>query len=103
MSFVKSYPDDIQKIVDAGFQVVEKSPWHHHVYHDGTLTNVWYTTKKYMRNGWKGSKQYSDVQEVIQSFRKPTGKPVYADQVPPIKDLPKEITDFHDKLRGKFK
>lgn len=102
MSFEKSYPPDIQKIVDAGFQVAEKSPWHYHVYHDNTFTNIWHTTKKYMTDYDSCSTVYSDISEVIETFETPTGKPskeLFSAGDPSRAEAIKEVESFHEKLR----
>ena len=92
-------PNDIQKIIEAGYQVKEFKPWHHHVYHDNTLTNIWHTSKKYMLDRAKGATVYNDIQEVINTLGKPTGRPI-KDGMPKVILPPEDLQDFYAKLRG---
>ena len=62
---------DIQQIINSGYDVKKFTDYHYHVFHDYTLTNIWVTTKKYMKDRDK-SKVYTDIQEVIETLGKPT-------------------------------
>lgn len=92
-------PPDIQKIIDVGYEVKEFKPWHHHVYHDNTLKNIWHTSKKYMRDRARGASMYNNIQEVIDILVVPTGRPIKED-LPKVVLPPDELQDFYSKLRG---
>lgn len=64
-------PQDIQTIIDAGYDIKKCTDWHYQVFHDYTLTNIWITTKKYMKDK-DSSNTYNDIQEVIDTLGKPT-------------------------------
>lgn len=64
-------PQDIQTIIDKGYNIKKCTEWHYQVFHDYTLTNIWITTKKYMKDRCK-SQTYNDIQEVINTLGKPT-------------------------------
>lgn len=69
--YIKTMPQDIQYIIDAGYDIKKCTDWHYQVFHDYTLTNIWITTKKYMKDRCK-SNTYNDIQEVINTLGKPT-------------------------------
>jgi hypothetical protein len=62
---------DIQQIIDAGYDVKKFNETHYHVFHDYTLTNIWVSTKRYMKDRHK-SQLLGDIQEVIDTLGKPT-------------------------------
>lgn len=71
MTYIKHMHPDIQKIIDKGYNIKKCTDWHYQVFHDYTLTNIWITTKKYMKDKEKTEK-YIDIQEVIDTLGKPT-------------------------------
>jgi hypothetical protein len=68
---INNLPQDIQKIINLGYDVKKCTDWHYQVFHDYTLTNIWVTTKKYMKDRCK-SESYSNIQEVIDTLGKKT-------------------------------
>jgi len=60
-------PKDILTLINKGYRVVEKnaSNYHYHVFYKQTFINLWASTKRYMPSTSMPSKEYDDIQEVI--------------------------------------
>ncbi len=95
-------PNAIQIIIDNGYKVRQCTQWHFHVYHDNTFLNIWISKNgnKYMPDRSHKVTRWNDVTEVLSILGTPAERP--SATLPQVVEIPKEVTDFHNKLRGKF-
>lgn len=63
-------PNDIQIIIDAGYEIRQCSSYHFKVYFNDTHINVWPSTQKYMPEKSCPATEYEDVSEVIEYMKK---------------------------------
>lgn len=58
---------DIKLLNELGYRTRQCSPYHYHVYFDGTLLNVWISGrgKKWMPETPCPAKEYTDIQDII--------------------------------------
>lgn len=67
--------DDIDELERAGYEVVELTPWHYQVTHNGVTCNIWPSKNKYMQEFGQGASIYDDVVAAVSSVVGPPGEP----------------------------
>lgn len=71
---------DIDILVEAGYDVVERNPWHYQVMaaigKKIIVVNIWPSKRKYMREYGDGAKLYADIIEAVESIIRPKKKNV---------------------------
>lgn len=71
---------DIDILVEAGYDVVERNPWHYQVMaaigKKIIVVNIWPSKRKYMREYGDGAKLYTDIIEAVESIIRPKKKNV---------------------------
>ena len=59
---------DIDRLRSAGYQVIERSPWHFQVIGEPVLINIWPTKRKYMVAFDSGASYYTDIVATVKSI-----------------------------------
>lgn len=66
------FPKIINKLIKAGYEIRECSPYHYHVYCNNSFMNIWPSKNKYMGMLGRGSKTYENASDLIKILGKPT-------------------------------
>lgn len=77
------YPD-IGRLRNAGYKVIQRSPWHFQIEGNGTLVNIWPSKRKYMIQYGSGASYYTDVVKAVDSI---VGAPDGAKPKKPLRDI----------------